>query len=75
MTTIGEFLENSDQSPEYQDLKNALHEEGFELVLEKKGKGLVTANDLKLPGFVEILNPELPLAHITFKELETRPNA
>jgi DNA-directed RNA polymerase subunit alpha len=41
------------------------NEDEFVLELNKKGKGLVSGKDLKLPGFVEILNPDMPLAHIT----------
>jgi DNA-directed RNA polymerase subunit alpha len=42
--------------------------QGFELVLDKKGVGIVTAKDLKKPGFVEIINEDLALAHITEKQ-------
>ena len=35
-----------------------------ELVLEHKGKGVITAADIQTPGSVEILNPELVLLNV-----------
>ncbi len=42
-----------------------------ELVLEHKGKGVVTAAEIQTPGNVEILNPELELLNMT-EESEIR---
>jgi DNA-directed RNA polymerase subunit alpha len=36
-----------------------------ELILSKSGMGVVTAADIKLPSFVEILNPDLVIANLT----------
>ncbi len=44
-----------------------LTDEPQKLTLSAKGPGTVTANDLKLPGQVEVLNPEQHIAEITSK--------
>lgn len=36
-----------------------------ELTLSKSGAGMVTASDIDLPSFVEILNPDLVIANLT----------
>ena len=36
-----------------------------ELTLSKSGAGVVTAADISLPSFVEILNPDLVIANLT----------
>jgi DNA-directed RNA polymerase subunit alpha len=40
------------------------------ITLSKKGEGVVTAADIQIPGQIEILNPELEIAHITNKKTE-----
>lgn len=52
-----------------------LTDEPQTITLQVKGPKTVTAGDLKLPGQVEVLNPEQPIAEITGKvslELEIR---
>ncbi len=44
-----------------------LSDEPQTVTLEVKGAKAVTAKDIKLPGQVEVLNPELPLATLTDK--------
>jgi len=38
--------------------------ESAELIIDKKGPGVVTAADIQLPHGVEIVNPELKIAHL-----------
>lgn len=45
-------------------------EEPQTLTLKVKGEKEVTAGDIEAPGQVEIMNPELVLAHITDKKME-----
>ncbi|MDO8510208.1 MAG: DNA-directed RNA polymerase subunit alpha, partial [bacterium] len=47
-----------------------LSDEAQTLTLKIKGAKVVTAADIKVPGQVEILNPELPIATMTDKNAE-----
>ena len=49
-----------------------LTDESQKINLNAKGSKVVTAKDLELPGQVEIMNPELPIATLTDKDSELK---
>lgn len=49
-----------------------LTDEAQKITLNTKGAKVVTAADLELPGQVEVMNPELPIATLTDKDSELK---